>query len=58
MDTVILPWQLMLLSLVGWLNRNQQSVINYKKGENWTLKEQIDERRKGKVFGVTEWTVI
>ena len=60
MDTVILPWQLMLISLAGWLNRHQQAVIAYIKEENRILKEQLcgkrpqfndDQRRRLAVLG-------
>jgi len=60
MDNVILPWQLMLISLAGWLNRHQQAVIDYIKEENRILKEQLggkwaqfndDQRRRLAVLG-------
>jgi len=61
MDNVILPWQLMLISLAGWLNRHQQAVIDYIKEENKILKEQLggkrpqfndDQRRRLAVLGM------
>ena len=60
MDNLILPWQLMLISLAGWLNRHQQAVIDYIKEENRILKEQLggkrplfnnDQRRRLAVLG-------
>ncbi len=60
MDNVILPWQLMLITLAGWLNRHQQAVIDYIKEENRILKEQLggkrpqfndDQRRRLAVLG-------
>ena len=38
-------WQLMLISLAGWLNRHQQAVIDYIKEENRILKEQLGGKR-------------
>jgi len=32
MDNLILPWQLVVISLAGWLNRHQQAVIEYNEG--------------------------
>jgi putative transposase len=64
MKSVLQPWQLLLLILAGWINRNQQKVIEYLQVENQVLKEKLgkrcilltDERRrrlaiKGKVLG-------
>ena len=38
MDNLILPWQLMLIFLVGWLNWHQQAAIDYIKEENRILR--------------------
>ena len=64
MDFILRPWQLFLVILAGWINRQQQIVIEYLRTENQVLKEQIgkkrilltdDQRRrlavKGKVLG-------
>jgi transposase InsO family protein len=61
---IITPFQLMLVSLAGWINRQQQDVIAYLKEENKVLKSKLkgkrirftdDERRrlavKGKILG-------
>ena len=61
---VFQPWQLLLVTLAGWINRQQQDVIAYIQEENRTLKNKLkgkrirftdDERRrlavKGKVLG-------
>ena len=57
-------WQLLLVSLAGWMNRQQQDVIAYIQEENRILKNKLkrkrirftdDERRrlavKGKALG-------
>jgi hypothetical protein len=64
MNLVLHPWQLLLLVLAGWINRQQQEVIEYLRTENQVLKEKLgkkrillndDQRRrlavKGKVLG-------
>jgi transposase len=61
---VLQPWQILLVSLAGWINREQRQVIEYLITENQILKEKIgkkrillndDQRRrlavKGKVLG-------
>ena len=61
---VLQPWQLLLVSLAGWVNRHQQDVITYIQEENRILKGKLkgkrirftdDERRrlavKGKALG-------
>ncbi len=58
------PWQLLLVTLAGWINRHQQDVIAYSQEENRILKTKLkgkrirltdDERRrlavKGKALG-------
>ncbi len=64
MDFILRPWQLYLVILAGWINRQQQIVIDYLRTENQVLREQIgkkrilstdDQRRrlavKGKILG-------
>jgi hypothetical protein len=64
MSFVLQPWQLLMLALAGWINRQQQEVIEYLRTENQVLKEAYgkkrirlndDQRRrlavKGKVLG-------
>lgn len=64
MDFVLQPWQLYLVILAGWINRQQQEVIEYLRTENQVLKEKFgkkrimlsdDQRRrlavKGKILG-------
>ena len=64
MNLVLRPWQLLLLILAGWINRDQQDAIEYLLTENQVLREKLgkgrillndDQRRrlavKGKVLG-------
>ena len=64
MNFVLRPWQLLLLILAGWINRDQQDAIEYLLTENQVLREKLgkgrillndDPRRrwavKGKVLG-------
>jgi len=64
MNFILQPWQLMLLILASWINRQQQDVIDYLRTENRVLKEHIGKKRillndkqrrqlavKGKVLG-------
>jgi len=58
------PWQLLLLVLAGWVNRQQQDVIEYLLVENRILRQKIGKKRillteqqrrrlavKGKILG-------
>ena len=45
MTFILQPWQLLLLILVGWINRPQQQVIDYRRTENRVLKEKLGKRR-------------
>jgi putative transposase len=45
MSFVLQPWQLLLLILAGWVNRQQQEVIDYLRTENQVLKEKLGKRR-------------
>ncbi len=64
MSSVLNPWQLYIGILAGWINRQQQEVIDYLRTENQVLKEKLgakrvllndDQRRrlavKGKILG-------
>ena len=64
MKTELHPWQLLLLILAGWINRQQQDVIEYLLSENQVLKEKLGKKRillsdeqrmrlaiKGKILG-------
>ena len=39
------PWQLLLVSLAGWINRHQQDVIAYTQEENRILKAKLKGKR-------------
>jgi putative transposase len=39
------PWHVVLVALAGWLNREQQKVIEYLKEENRALREQLGTKR-------------
>jgi hypothetical protein len=41
MNFVLQPWQLLFLILAGWVNRQQQQVIDYPRTENQILREKI-----------------
>jgi putative transposase len=58
------PWQLLMLVLAGWINRQQQEVIEYLVEENRVLRKKVGKKRvlltadprlrlgvKGKVLG-------
>jgi hypothetical protein len=45
MDVVLRPRQLLLLILAGWINRQQQDVIEYLLTENQVLREKLGKKR-------------
>ena len=45
MSTILQPWQLLLVGLAGWINREQLAVIEYRKEENRVLREQLAGKR-------------
>ncbi len=45
MTYVIQPVHLLVVALAGWLNRHQQTVIDYLIEENRVLKDQLDGQR-------------
>jgi transposase len=45
MNFVLQPWQLLLIALAGWINRQQQDVIEYLRTENQVLKQAHGKRR-------------
>ena len=64
MNFVPQPWQFLFIIVAGWVNRQQQQVIEYLRAENQVLREKIGKRRillnddqrrrlavKGKVLG-------
>ena len=45
MNFVFQPWQLLLIILAGWLNRQQEAAIEYVRTENQVLKETHGKKR-------------
>jgi putative transposase len=45
MKEVLQPWQLLLLVLAGWVNRQQQEVIEYLVAENRMLRKKRGKKR-------------
>ena len=45
MKFILQPWQLMLIILASWVNRQQQEVIEYLRTENAVLKEKLGKKR-------------
>ncbi len=45
MNRIIQPWPLLLTALAGWLNREQQQIIEYLQEENKVLKEHLKGKR-------------
>ena len=45
MNFVLRPWQLLLLILAGWIDRDQQDAIEYLLTENQVLGEKLGKRR-------------
>ena len=45
MTNAVQPFHLLVIALAGWLNLQQQVVINYLVEENRVLKEQLGGRR-------------
>src|SRR6266571_5944339 len=45
MNFILQPWQLLHLILAGWVNHQQQQVIDYLRTENQVLREKLGKRR-------------
>ncbi|MCK4304559.1 MAG: integrase core domain-containing protein [Candidatus Eisenbacteria sp.] len=45
MSFILQPWQLLLLILAGWVNRQQQEIIEYLRTENHVLRESHGKKR-------------
>ena len=41
MISILHPWQVVVIALAGWINRQQLDVIEYLKEENQVLREQM-----------------
>jgi hypothetical protein len=46
MSFVLKPWQLLVMIVAGWINRQQQEVIEYLRTENQILKEAHPAQRR------------
>ncbi|MBU1701045.1 MAG: DDE-type integrase/transposase/recombinase [Candidatus Eisenbacteria bacterium] len=44
-EFILQPWHLLLAAFAGWVNREQQAVIDYLRAENQVLKEAHGKRR-------------
>ena len=42
---ILHPWQFLLIALAGWVNREQQAIIEYLREENRVLLEQLGTKR-------------
>ncbi|MBM3949796.1 MAG: hypothetical protein FJ312_11290, partial [SAR202 cluster bacterium] len=45
MDSVLHPWQFLLIGVAGWINRSQQEAIEYLRTENQILREVVGKKR-------------
>ena len=45
MSFVLKPWQLWVVALAGWINQQQQDVIEYLSTENRVLRETLGKKR-------------
>jgi hypothetical protein len=45
MAFILQPWQFYVVILAGWINRQQQDVIDYLVTENQVLKEKFSKKR-------------
>jgi hypothetical protein len=45
MNSILHPWHLLLITLAGWINREQQKVIDYLITDNQVLKEKLGKKR-------------
>ena len=48
MEFILQPWQLYLVIRAGWINRQQQEVIEYLRTENQVLREKVGKKRMPK----------
>jgi putative transposase len=44
MNFILHPWQLLLLILAGWVNRQQQAIIEFQRTEIKVLKEKLGKK--------------
>ena len=55
MSFILQSLQLYLVILAGWINREQQDVIEYLRTENAVLKEKLGKKR---ILGITNWDML
>ncbi|MGO8748168.1 MAG: integrase core domain-containing protein [Thermoguttaceae bacterium] len=46
MNFVLHPWQLLLVTIAGWVNQQQQQIINFQRTEIEVLKEKLGKKRR------------
>jgi hypothetical protein len=46
-DRVVNPFAFLLICIAGWMNRNQQDVIEYLQEEIGVLKELLGQHKRG-----------
>ena len=46
MKSVLQPWQLLILILAGWINRQEQDVIEYLRAENRVLRKKLSKKKQ------------
>ena len=45
MSFILHPWQLLLVVLAGWVNQQQQQIIDFQQTEIDVLKEKLGKKR-------------
>ena len=45
MSFVLQPWQLLLMTLAGWVNQQEQQIIDFQRTEIQILKEKLGKNR-------------
>jgi len=45
MSFILHPWQLLLVLLAGWINQQQQQIIEFQRTEIEVLKEKLGRKR-------------
>lgn len=45
MAPILRPWHILVIALAGWINREQQRVIEYLITENQVLREKLGKNR-------------
>ncbi|MEN8130961.1 MAG: hypothetical protein ABFS45_12365 [Pseudomonadota bacterium] len=51
MTSAIQPFHLIIVALDGWLNRQQQTIIDYLIEENRVLKDQLEREQEERFAG-------